>query len=179
VLIERNLIEGALTEQSFKVVLFTLTDGRTVGIKGTIDFVPQVNELWDWKTAGSPFREKEKQRYAIQPTIYSLAAVMGALPNDVEYSYPMDFHYGVAVRGARKATAQLVSVTRTQAHADFAIERLKTYVDMALNFTLERSWPRTDESNWLCSSTWCPWWVLCKGAHAIDDSIPVQLKVNT
>jgi hypothetical protein len=173
---ERGLITpGALCEYKFSVVLFTLADGRTVGIEGTIDFVPETNEMWDWKNPGQSYREREKQKYAIQPTIYTLAAVLGGIPNGVEYSYPMDFTYGLAIRGVRKAKAQLLTVTRTQAHADFAIERLKSYVDLALNFTLQRPWPRNDD-HFLCSSTWCPWWVLCKGAHAIDDSIPVQLK---
>lgn len=176
VMLERGLITpGALCEHHFRVVLFTLADGRTVGIEGQIDFVPETNEIWDWKNPGSKYREREKQKYAIQPTIYTLAAVLGGIPNGVEYSYPMNFVYGLAVRGARKATPQLLTVTRTQAHADFAIERLKTYVDMALNFTLERPWPRNDD-HYLCSSTWCPWWVICKGADHIDDSIPVQLK---
>jgi hypothetical protein len=176
VLDEHGLITpGALTEYGFRVVLFTLADGRTVGIEGTVDFVPETNWMWDWKNPGNAFREREKQKYAIQATIYTLAAVLGGIPNGVEYSYPMDFTYGLAIRGVRKAKAQLLTVTRTQAHADFAIERLKSYVDLALNFTLERPWPRNDD-HYLCSSTWCPWWVLCKGAHAIDDSIPVQLK---
>jgi hypothetical protein len=176
ILRQRNLIEGAITEHKFRVVLFTLPDGRTVGVEGTIDFVPPVNEMWDWKTAGQAFRDREKQRYAIQPTIYTLAGVLGAGHPDVDYSYPMDFTYGVAIRAARKSKPQLLTVNRTQEHADFAIERIKTYVDLALNFTLERPWPRNDD-HFLCSEAWCSWWVICKGGHNIDDAIPVQIQL--
>jgi PD-(D/E)XK nuclease superfamily len=175
---DMGLIQGARTEVEFKVVLFTLPDGRTVGITGTADLAPAVPVLGDWKTAAREYRAREKQKYAIQPTVYSHAAVLGAMRDDIEYRYPMTFHYGILVRGDRKAKPQIVTVTRTAAHAEFAIERIKQYVDLALNFTLDRSWPRTDEGNFLCSQTWCPWWQICKGAHAVNDSVPVQLELR-
>jgi hypothetical protein len=175
-LVKRNLIEGALTEHKFQVVLFTLSDGRTVGIEGTIDFVPRTNELWDWKNPGRAYNPREKQRCATQATIYTLAAVLGGMDNDIEYHYPMKFHYGSMIRHPKQATVQLLTVNRTQGHADFAIERIKSYVDLALNFTLERPWPRNDD-HFLCSSTWCPWWAICKGGHHIDDTIPVQISL--
>lgn len=177
ILHERNLIEGGRAEVKFRFVLFTLADGRTVGMEGTADFVPKAPELWDWKTAGQAFRDREKQRFAVQPTAYGAAAVLGALRDDVDYSWPIDFTYGIAIRGVRKSTPQLLKVTRTQAHFDFMVERLKSYVDLALNFTLDRAWPRNDD-HFLCSEAWCAWWRICKGAHAIDDSIPVQLTLK-
>jgi hypothetical protein len=177
VLEENDLIQGAHTEVKFCVHLLTLGDGRRVFLEGTSDFVPNHNSMWDWKTGGQPYRDREKQKYAVQGTVYTLAAVLGGMPNDIEYRYPMDFTYGVMVRGVRKSNPQLLTVQRTQAHADFMIERVKSYLDLALNFTLERSWPR-DDDHFLCSAKWCPWWVLCKGAHSIDDSIPVQFTVK-
>jgi hypothetical protein len=170
-----GLTIGARTEVEFAVVLYTLQDGRTVGVKGTIDFVPNAPVLWDWKTSSQKFRVKEKQKLAIQPTIYSLAAVKGGLDSDehphVDYRWPMYFTYGVMVRGATKSTPQILTVKRTEEHALFAIDRIKRFVDMALNYGLDKPWPQ-DDDHFLCSATWCPWWVLCKGAHLIDDSLP-------
>ncbi len=158
-------LEGALTEVPFKIVLFTLPDGRTVGITGTVDLVGE--KLWDWKTGARAYNQREKQKGAIQPTIYCEAAVKGGLQTDYEYHYPMTFHYGVMIRGANAAKPQTLSVRRTQAHFSFALDRIRGYVDLALNFGLDRPWPR-DDDHFLCSQTWCPWWSMCKGARLPD-----------
>lgn len=154
-------------EVKFKVELFELPDGRKVFIEGTIDYVPhETNALWDWKFPGRDYKVEEKQKFAIQPTIYGLAAVKGGLASvtDFEFHWPLPFTYGIGVTLATKARAQTFTVWRTQAHANFAIERIKGFVDLALNFTLERPWPRNDD-HFLCSDKWCPWWAICKGAH--------------
>lgn len=175
--IERGLLEGARTEVNFKVPLYQLTDGRTVGITGTVDLVPNVPVLADWKTSSQMFRPGEKQRFAIQPTIYCLAAIKGGLDSDdhpkVKYGWPMDFHYGIAVRDEYESQPQAVTVTRTEAHALFALHRIEALVDLALNYGLDRPWPR-DDDHFLCSKTWCPWWSICKGVNPIDDTLPPQ-----
>ena len=176
VIVEQGLLDDCLTEVQFKVPLYTLADGRTVGVTGTADFVPKAPVIWDWKTSSSKFDAKKKQKFAIQPTIYALAAIKGGLRADVDYSWPLDFTFGVLVRGERKATPQLVTVRRTEAHALFAIDRIKQFVDMALNYGINNPWPANDD-HFLCSKTWCPWWVLCKGATPIDDSLPTQLSL--
>lgn len=170
-----SLLDGARTEVQFKVPLYTHRDGRTVSITGTVDFVPNSPVLWDWKTASAKFRHHEKQKYAIQPTIYSLAAIKGGLDSEdhpkVNYVWPMTFVYGIAVRGAQKAVPQVMAVRRTEEHALHAIERIKGLVDLALDYGLDKRWPMNDD-HFLCSQTWCPWWSVCKGAHAIDNSYP-------
>jgi hypothetical protein len=158
-------LEGATTEVPFRMVIFTLPDGRTVGITGTIDLVG--HEPWDWKTAARAYNQREKQRHAIQPTIYCEALVKGGLQTEMEWRYPLDFNYGVMIRGAKSAKPQIVTVTRTQAHFSFAADRIRTYVDLALNFGLQKPWPR-DDDHFLCNPTWCPWWSICKGARLPD-----------
>jgi len=159
---------------SFRVPLYTRHCGRVVGITGTIDLVPDMNDLADWKTASQKFRAHEKQKYSIQPTIYSLAAVKGGLQSDdhdVDYHWPMNFTYGIAVRGETKATPQILTVRRTEEHALFAIARIKQLVDLALDYGLDRAWP-TDDDHFLCSQTWCPWWTACKGSFNISNEYP-------
>lgn len=173
----RSLItSGALCEHSFQVVLYQLPDGSNVGLEGTIDFAPEAHELWDWKTAGREYRPKEKQEFAVQPTAYCAAAVLGGIPNGIDYEWPLDFTYGIAVRRVGQAKAQLLTVRRTEAHFDFMLDRIRACVEHALEFGFDRPWAINDGAgNWLCSDTWCPWWKRCKGAHGIDDSLPVQL----
>lgn len=160
-------LNGARTEQTFKVFLCEYR-GWKLYLTGTIDVVPPVNELADWKTSSSEYKQHEKQRWAIQPTIYTLAAVKGGLQTDgwpVEYRWPMLFHYGVMVKRVGPCRGQVVTVMRTEAHAAWAERRIKTFVDLFLDFGLDKSWPQVDEKNYLCSPTWCAWYSLCRGTE--------------
>jgi hypothetical protein len=71
------------------------------------------------------------------------------------------------VRGEDSATTQLVDVMRTHAHEAWLLDHLNTYVDLADALGVYRSWPR-NEDHYLCNSTWCPWWSICKGARISD-----------
>lgn len=159
-----DLPKGGRSEVSFSVPLYVRDDGRTVGIRGTVDYVPTDGSLWDWKTAARDYDVKKTQRNAIQPTIYALAAIKGGLESTTEFDLPLDFHYGIMVRGARKSKTQQFTVTRDQGHIDYAMKRMRGAVDMALNFGFEREWPLVDD-HFLCNETWCPWWSICRGAH--------------
>lgn len=160
-------LEDAKTEESFKIPLWS-QHGYTVGITGTIDLVAE-GQLWDWKTSGRTYRASEKQKYAIQGTIYALAALKSDLVTVA--SLPMQFNYGVMIRGS-KPQGQILSITRTQGHIDFATRRMKQLVDLLHFYGLDKPWPM-DDDHFLCSSTWCPWWSICKGAHltAADDRV--------
>lgn len=160
-------LDDAKTEATFKIPLWS-QNGHTVGITGTIDLIAD-GQLWDWKTSGKPYRASEKQKYAIQGTIYALAALNSDLVTAAEL--PLKFTYGVMVRGG-KPQGQILSVVRTQGHIDFATKRMKQFVDLATQFGLEQTWPANDD-HFLCSSTWCPWWSICKGAYltAADDRV--------
>jgi hypothetical protein len=156
---------GGLVEIDFKVPLLTVRD-RQIGIKGTIDYAAPDGTLYDWKTSSKKYEQRAKQKSAIQPTVYATAAMHGAL-GDLAYQYPIRFHYGVMVRGEDAATTQLVDVMRTHAHEAWLLDHLQTYVDLADGLGVKRSWPR-NEDHFLCNSTWCPWWSICKGARITD-----------
>ena len=160
-------LDDATTEATFKIPLWS-QNGHTVGITGTIDLIAD-GQLWDWKTSGKPYRASDKQKYAIQGTIYALAALNSDLVTAAEL--PMRFSYGVMIRGG-KPQGQILSVVRTQGHIDFATKRMKQFVDLATHFGLDQTWPANDD-HFLCSSTWCPWWSICKGAYltAADDRV--------
>ena len=156
---------GGLVEVEFAVPLFEVR-GRTIGIKGTIDYASPDGSLYDWKTASKKYNQREKQKAAIQPTVYATAAMHGAL-GELPYQYPIRFHYGVMVRGEARATTQLIDVQRTQNHEAWLTDHLRTYIDVADALGVKRPWPR-NEDHYLCNSTWCPWWSICKGARLSD-----------
>lgn len=154
-------LEGAKAEVTFKVPLYRRLD-RMVGITGTVDLVTPT-ELWDWKTSARAYKPRDKQRFAIQPTIYALAAVKGGLQSTTA-TWPLVFRYGVMIRNMKKAKTQIVEVQRDVSHAEWALHRIRQFVDMALAFGTDASWPMIDENNYLCSATWCPWHSICRGA---------------
>jgi hypothetical protein len=161
-----GLALGGMVEVEFCVPLFEVR-GRRVGIKGTIDYAAPDGTLYDWKTSSKKYNQREKQKAAVQPTVYAVAAMHGAL-GELQYQYPIRFHYGVMVRGESKSTTQLVDVLRTRNHEAWLIDHLRTYVDVADGLGVKRPWPR-NEDHYLCNSTWCPWWSVCKGARLTDD----------
>ena len=174
-----KLPEG-VPEVHFDLPVFTMPDGRTVSITGTIDFVPyEGNLLWDWKCPGRTYSAKEKQNWAIQPTIYTMAAVMGGLKHatDWEYEWPMSFGYGIMVTQVKKAKLQTFTVTRQRGHASWAMSMMYDWVVMYDKMGFGDPWPK-NESTFLCTSTWCDSWDRCKGAHQDwkDNITPVEFK---
>lgn len=152
-------LSDARTEVNFKVPLWS-QHGMTVGITGTIDLVTD-NQMWDWKTSAREYRAREKQKHAIQPTIYTMAALNSDLVT--ADSYPMDFTYGIMMRG-KTPKGQILKVTRNQGHADWATKRMMNLVDMYHHYGLDNPWPANDD-HFLCSATWCPWYSICRGAY--------------
>lgn len=155
-------LDGAEAEVQFEVELFNYR-GYPIVVKGTVDLAPNTPILWDWKTAGRSYRQKDKQMWAIQPTIYSLAAIYGGIRVDVDYQWPMNFTYGVMVKLKNRCRGEMVTVQRTEAHAAWAVYRIKTFVDMFLDYGTDRPWPLIDEDNYLCSATWCGHYDDCRG----------------
>lgn len=153
---------GGAVEVYFKVPLFE-HKGHSVGITGTIDYAAPDGTLYDWKTSSKKFTQREKQRTAIQPTVYAAAAMHGAL-GELPYEYPIRFHYGVMVRNDIKATTQIVDVQRTKAHEAWLIDKLRSWVGLAGVLGLKINWPMNDD-HYLCSETWCKFWPICKGAR--------------
>lgn len=156
---------GGKCEAEFRVPL-TEWNGHTVGITGTVDYVTPSGLLIDWKTSSRKFDQRIKQRTAIQPTVYSVAATHGAFGDPLEW--PVTFRYGVMIRGREVATTQFVDVQRSHAHEAWLLGMLRTYCNLAGALGLQAEWPR-DDDHYLCNETWCPWWSMCKGANLSAD----------
>lgn len=136
--------------------------------KGTADLVDTGCNLWDWKTSGQKYRPAEKQKTAVQPTMYAAAAV--ALKGA---TWPVTFRYGVMVRDGK--AAQIVTVQRTERHLTWLREIVRPFIRAAVVQGTDESWPKND-THYLCSETWCSYWSVCKGAalSPSDNETPPQ-----
>jgi len=150
--------EVVAVEKEFSFLLGEMDDEKIGHVrifgKGTIDLVT-TTDVWDWKTSGRKYNAREKQSQAVQPTMYSAAAVaMGWL------EYPVTFKYGVMVRGGK---AQILPVHRNESHAEWLRNIVSPLVRTAVLLGTDTSWTKND-THYLCSATWCPWWSICKGS---------------
>jgi hypothetical protein len=127
---------------------------RTIVLSGTIDCLDKQGVVWDWKTAGRAYEPWEYQRWAIQPTVYTLA--FGA---DL-------FRYGVMVY--ERTETQIVDVWRTQGHHDWLRAQCVTIAGLIESDVPH--WPLNDQG-WWCAEQWCPKFDQCKGGH-----VPVEWK---
>lgn len=136
--------------------LFGDLDYRTVRVhgKGTVDVVAQ-DELWDWKTASRRYNAREYQESDIQSAMYAAAAVAAG-----RLQWPVIFNFGVMVRGGG---TQIVTVNRDQSHLGWLRHKVRPLVRQALILGTETEWP-VNETGYLCNSTWCPFWSVCRGA---------------
>lgn len=165
-----NEVVAVEKEFVYQFDTFTLRDGRDVRVwaKGTIDYVGNgAVPAWDWKTAGQPYKAWEKQRQAVQPTVYAGAVVALGYA-----TWPVRFNYGVMVRDKGH---QIVPVERNLRHLEWARMEVRPFIHMALTMGTTQSWPRND-THFLCSEKWCSWWGQCKGAAVTaDDMVTIKL----
>lgn len=135
-----------------------------IHLTGTIDCVAKT-QVWDWKTSGSKYKQWEKQRTAVQPTVYGWAAAqLGFL------DMPVDFTFAVLLRGSEDH--QLVPVHRTERHMAWLFRLVQPLIDLGLTaeFGTDTPWPLND-THFLCSEKWCPWWSICKGADLVPSDL--------
>lgn len=132
----------------------------TVLLKGTIDLIDEDPEgkpmIVDWKTANRPYEAWEKERWAIQPTVYSHAVdeMYGGKYDEYEFTY--------AVMMKSRQDVQWVTVKRDARHWAWLREQTLAIVRM-IEAELPM-WPLRDQHA-LCSPKWCPVYAECKGAH--------------
>jgi hypothetical protein len=134
------------------------TPTRIVRIKGAIDYVDEIGDIWDWKSAGS-FRQWEQwqvDRYKIQPTVYTYAM---ACEHD-DLTSERHFHYAVMNKAAQEH--RIFSTTRGPSQWNWLADQCNA-IALQVEADLPR-WTPNDQSA-LCSPKWCTAWSKCKGAH--------------
>lgn len=149
---------GGKVEHYFKVPLGITVEDYAVWLEGTMDYITPSGIIWDWKTASRAYYVKEKQKSAIQPTVYGYAAKHEGL-TDADIT---TFNYGVMVRG-ESAKSQIATVQRNENHYNWLKHFVRGAVGSSLRVGTASEWFMNDSSN-LCSSSWCSYWSICKGA---------------
>jgi hypothetical protein len=166
---------GGRVEHTFTHELSTLDgvlqhNGKPVKIlfNGTMDYVTPSGVIWDWKTAARKYSQNDKQKQSIQASVYAHAVVKEGWSD-----YPVQFNYGVMTRTS-KSVGQIVKVVRTQAHAQWIQRQVENIVTQGLRTSVDMPWLANDQNN-LCSSKWCSFWSICKGAHVSEqDNTPQE-----
>lgn len=151
---------GGLVEHKFQSPL--VTGGATeLWLEGTMDYVAPDGTIWDWKTAGRSYSAKEKQKQSHQATCYVAASrALGLVDNG---DAPTPFRFGVMMRQTTPK-AQIVTVERDKNHVEWLRRQVSSVISSAVALGVEQEWAINDQHN-LCSSQWCDYWTVCKGAH--------------
>lgn len=160
-----NVELGGSVEHYFQAPLGIDINGYGVWLEGTMDYITPSGVIWDWKTSSRTYNIKEKQKSAVQPTVYAEAAVQLGLCPD----YPVQFKYGVMVR-TETPKHQIAVVERTQQHGLWLRHLVRGAVTSALKTGYEDNWFMNDSST-LCSQSWCSYWNICKGAWCGEQEV--------
>lgn len=140
-----------VVEEKFDLPVY-LDAFREIRLRGVIDCVDRNLGIIDWKTAGSPHKIWEKERYEIQPTIYTWA---WSKLQGVHVDH-MRFVVFVHNKGVQEYTVQ-----RKENHVDWL--RFQALAAARLIETGLPVWTMND-SGWWCSEKWCAAWNECKGS---------------
>jgi hypothetical protein len=149
------------TEVPFDKILLWHDDHRTVTLTGTVDYIDRHWGLTDWKTASRPYVAWEKERWAIQPTVYCHVASLGTFDSVAPDLNPEQFTFAVMVDGEDEP--QLVTVGRPRDEWAGWLQKQVLSIVPLIEQGID-PWMRNDQSA-LCSPKWCPVWDVCKGAH--------------
>ena len=154
---------GGKVEHYFKVPLGITIQDYAVWLEGTMDYISPSGLIWDWKTSSRAYYIKDKQKSAIQPTVYGYAAKYEGLANgDIT-----EFNYGIMVR-SNPSKSQIGHITRTEGHYNWLKYFVRGAVGSCLKVGTDSEWFMNDSST-LCSSSWCSYWSICKGAFNTND----------
>lgn len=151
--------DNAVIEEYFCVPVDRMGD-VTMYWEGTADAADVPNCVIDWKTTGRKYQRWEKQRWAVQPTVYAEAARQyGWVNNDI-----VDFKFVVFEKSLSTSAPEVVTVTRGPGHTAWLTRMLWRAYDLRQ----VAEWPLND-AHALCSQKWCPVWDKCKGLHVRPD----------
>jgi len=136
---------------------------RAVRLAGQADIVDRyTNRMIDWKSSGREYKRWEKQRWAVQPTVYTYAAHREGLITPFEQGCRFD--YGVFIRRGKES--QQLTVWRSFGQWEW-LARLCDNIATMFGSPLTQ-WPLRDDHA-LCGPKWCANWSECKGQFIEED----------
>lgn len=154
--------DGALLpEWDFDVPLGIRVGGRDVYVTGQSDLLVVGHKVIDWKTASQSYKRWEKQRWDVQPTVYTYAAhYEGLLVPNKFGEFVFEYHV-FDTKGSTVGPPEIIGVKRSPANWDWLKVQI-TNMLMVMEALPEGPWPM-DDTHVLCSPKWCPVWEHCKG----------------
>lgn len=160
--------DQVLIENHFEVPFISNREGLygEIRLAGTPDIVDCVNNrVVDWKTTGRDYQRWEKQRWAVQPTVYTYAAAeLGWIDPSGDGTYRFD--YRVFNHKNNSPQAQHVETFRGPGQWGWLVQMVSNMVDM-IESSL-KVWPLRDDHA-LCGPRWCPIWAECKGMYVNEE----------
>lgn len=159
-----QLPSPALIEHPFNVVIHKDSE-RTIRLRGAIDMVDQLGEIWDWKSAARPYEQWEIDRFKIQPTAYAMGLIMSTDPqvfDGIHVNDQVTFNYAVMMKSSQDCS--VYSTVRNPEHWSWFTAQCVSIVKL-IEADLD-SWPLNDQHA-LCSPKWCAAWYECKGSHGL------------
>lgn len=140
-------------EHKFNVPIGNV-DGVALKIRGAIDFIDELGDVWDWKSGARPYEQWEVDRFKLQPTVYTYALAW----ESGDFETIRNFHYAVMFKN--KPEHAIYSTVRWGQHWDWLKFQCESIATMILA-DLDR-W-HTNDQHALCSQKWCGAWSQCKG----------------
>lgn len=145
---------------------FSVKLSPRVGLTGMIDFVDY--GVWDWKTSSSDDKYGKDswklKRFAVQPTVYTYAAVQDGLL-ELDERGLVDFTFAAFTKGKTNGRMQTVECPRGPQDWAWLEQQLESIIDLYESTARGAvGWPLNDQHA-LCSELWCPIWASCKGRH--------------
>lgn len=161
--------EQARTEVKFDQFLFEHR-GHPIHITGTVDLAPDSDDeaLWDWKTSAQPYRQKDKQKGAVQPTTYCMADHLGGMGRTRPAT--SEFKYGIMIKRKGECKTEVITVQRNLGHYQWLGMQLRMWTDLLLDTEAKSHWPMRDDGNFLCSKTWCGFYNDCRGSAITNEA---------
>ena len=134
-----------------------------IRLAGTADWVHPDRPMKDWKTASQEYKRWEKQRWAVQPTVYLRAAQHMGIPIKTAPSGDYEFEFKVfRLKTKNDEYPETVKVYRGHRHFQWLERQVEDMARYVLNNQSDEHWIRNDQ-HVLCSPKWCPNWGNCKG----------------
>lgn len=156
-------------EETFDLLLYQ-GKHREIRLSGTPDCVDEHGLTWDWKTSGRPFERWEKQRWAVQPTVYTWAhfkenqgPIYQETLSETEDLPRTPFRYAILLHDG---STQRLDVWRDQTHVEW-LKQQCSQIAWMIETGLD-PWPLND-AGWHCSEMWCQKWDTCKGAQMLPE----------
>lgn len=150
------------TEHGFKFLAYE-DEERTIFLKGTVDFMDDSPELFDWKfTTNEEKYDRygwEHKRWSIQATVYSWAAML-----DGYYSADEVVPFTFAAITPYRESPIYCEVPRNIQHFGFLQQQLLSVAQYIERLGVDVPWPVRDQHA-LCSPYWCQNWHNCKGKY--------------